>query len=219
MGLVQSPGQVPRRLRSSAAWLRRQADDPFVAEAKRRGLRSRAALKLEEIDAKLKLLRPGRIVVDLGASPGSWSQVASARVGPTGRVVAADILEIEPLDGVSMLQLDLRSDDATGRIRALLEQRRAHVMLNDMAPNTSGIAVVDHLRSIALCEVGLAIAHAVLLPGGALLSKVFMGGGELELRASLQRSFERVRVIKPRSSRQESRELYIAALGFKPCEE
>ncbi|KAG8467123.1 hypothetical protein KFE25_000439 [Diacronema lutheri] len=207
-----------RRQRSSASWLKRQAADPVVAEARRRGLRSRAALKLEEMDRALALFRPGQVVVDLGASPGSWAQVAAGRIGGAGRIIAADLLPIEPLDGVAVLQMDVAAPDAVGRIVRSLGGGGAHVVLNDMAPNTSGVAAVDHLRSVALCEVGLEIATAVLLPGGTLLSKVFMGGHEQALRASMLLRFDKVRMLKPASSRKESREVYVAALGFKPSE-
>jgi 23S rRNA (uridine2552-2'-O)-methyltransferase len=207
-----------RRASSSAAWLKRQSTDPFVAEAKRRGLRSRAALKLEEMDRKLRLFQPGMVVVDLGASPGSWSQVAAGRVGPSGRIVAADVLPIAPLPLVTALLMDLMAPGAIERIcSSLPSDRRADVVLNDMAPNTTGQSAVDCARSVALCEIGLDVASAVLCRGGALLSKVFMGGGEVELRARLARSFERVLVLKPQSSRKESREVYIAALGFRPA--
>jgi 23S rRNA (uridine2552-2'-O)-methyltransferase len=208
---------VGRRAGSSAAWLNRQASDPFVAEAKRRGLRSRAALKLEEIDRKLRLFRPGMVVVDLGASPGSWSQIAAGLVGARGRIIAADLLPIAPLPLVTALQMDLTAAGAIERIRLSLPgDLRADVVMNDMAPNTTGQSAVDCARSVALCEIGLDVASAVLCRGGALLSKVFMGGGEVELRARLARCFERVLVLKPQSSRKESREVYIAALGFRP---
>lgn len=208
---------VGRRARSSAAWLSRQASDPFVAEAKRRGLRSRAALKLEEIDRKLRLFRPGMVVVDLGASPGSWSQIAAGLVGARGHIIAADLLPIAPLPLVTALQLDLTAPGAIERICSSVPGRRADVVMNDMAPNTTGQSAVDCARSVALCDIGFAVASAVLCRGGALLSKVFMGGGEVELRARLARSFERVLVLKPQSSRKESREVYIAALGFRPA--
>lgn len=203
------------RQRSSASWLKRQAADPAVAEARRRGLRSRAALKLEEMDRSLKLFQNGMVVVDLGASPGSWSQVAAARVGRRGQVVAADLLPIEPLDGVAVLQMDVSAADAVSRIAEAVGGAGAHIVLNDMAPNTSGVAAADHLRSVGLCEVGLHVAMAVLRPGGSLLQKVFMGGGEIGLRQLLKLHFEHVRTLKPESSRKDSREVYIAATGFK----
>mmetsp|Transcript_2166 Transcript_2166/g.5824 ORF Transcript_2166/g.5824 Transcript_2166/m.5824 type:complete len:189 (+) Transcript_2166:92-658(+) len=169
---------VPSRGRhggSSKDWLRRQAADPAVIEARKRGLRSRAALKLEEMDRELRLFQPHMTVVDLGASPGSWCQMAVTRIGLGGRVVAADLLPIEPLDCVTVLKMDLTAADAIERIRAALGPgSAADVVLNDMAPNTSGISSLDHWKSIALCEVGLDVALAVLLPGGSLISKVHL---------------------------------------------
>lgn len=155
-------------------------------------------------------------VVDLGASPGSWSQVAAARIGRRGKIVAADLLSIEPLEGVIALQMDVCAAGATERIRNCLGSMGAHVVLNDMAPNTSGVAAVDHLRSLMLCEVGLDIAKGVLLPGGTLLSKVFMGGQEADFRRNLKLHFGQVCMLKPASSRKESREIYIAGINFLP---
>ncbi len=202
---------------SSRLWLERQLNDPYVARAKREGYRSRAAFKLSEIDDKYKFLTPGALVVDLGAAPGGWSQVAAKRVGATagkGRVVALDILEMVPVPGVEFLHLDFLDPDAPERITALLGGR-ADVVMSDMAPNTTGHRQTDHLRIVALVEAAAEFACEVLKPGGAFLAKVLQGGTEPQLLAQLKRDFKTVRHVKPAASRADSAELYLLATGFR----
>ncbi|MFO0998587.1 MAG: RlmE family RNA methyltransferase [Alphaproteobacteria bacterium] len=203
---------------SSRRWLERQKRDPYVALAERRGYRSRAAFKLLSIDDSAHLLRPGAAVVDLGAAPGGWTQVAVERTKPRSsgaRIVAVDIQPLEPVEGATVLELDVLQPDAPARIREVLG-RAADVVLSDMAPATTGHRSTDHLRSLALAETALALAEALLAPGGAFLVKIFQGGGEVEFERGLRARFEAVRRVKPEASRAESREIYILAKGFKP---
>jgi len=203
---------------SSQRWLQRQLNDPYVAEAKRRGYRSRAAFKLMEIDARHRLLAPGLRVVDLGAAPGGWSQVAAERVRAAegrGQVVAIDLLPMEPIPGVEVVQLDFLSADAPARLTALLRDGRADVVLSDMAAQGTGHAATDHLRIMALAEAAAEFACQVLSPGGAFLCKVLQGGTERELLDRLKRAFASVRHVKPPASRAQSAELYVLAQGFR----
>jgi 23S rRNA (uridine2552-2'-O)-methyltransferase len=207
-----------QRSASSQRWLERQLNDPYVAAAKRQGYRSRSAFKLAEIDDKQRLLKPGRRVVDLGAAPGGWSQVAAERVrsgAGKGQVVAIDILEVEPIAGVDILRLDFLDSAAPGRLEAMLREGRADVVLSDMAAQGTGHTRTDHLRIMALAEAAAEFACAVLVPGGAFLCKVFQGGTERELLDRLKQAFAAVRHIKPPASRAESAELYVIATGFK----
>jgi 23S rRNA (uridine2552-2'-O)-methyltransferase len=202
---------------SSQKWLQRQLNDPYVARARREGWRSRAAYKLIEIDDKVKLLKPGARVIDLGAAPGGWSQVAAKRVKAEeghGRVVAIDLLEMEPMAGVTMAQLDFLTDEAPARLVEMLGGT-ADVVLSDMAANTTGHRATDHLRIVGLVEVAVAFAREVLAPGGAFVAKVFQGGTEGGLLADLKRDFATVRHIKPQASRADSAELYVVATGFR----
>jgi 23S rRNA (uridine2552-2'-O)-methyltransferase len=199
---------------SSTRWLERQLNDPYVADAKRKGYRSRAAFKLAELDDKFRILKKNATVLDLGAAPGGWSQVARQRVGSGGRVVAADLLEIEPIAGVDILMLDLLSAEAPQAIRAALSGA-ADVVLSDMAAPTTGHQRTDQLRTAALFESALEIAEDALAPGGAFVGKVFQGGATPELLARLKRAFREVKHHKPPASRAESVELYLVALGFK----
>ena len=202
------------RKESSRRWLERQLNDPFVREAKASGYRSRAAFKLAELDDKFHFLKPGARVLDLGAAPGGWSQVAAKRSGPKGVVVAADILEIAPLPGVKLLKLDLSEFGAL----AVLDERlggKADVVLSDMAASTTGHRATDHLRTMSLLEAALEIAAAVLKPGGAFVGKAFQGGAAGELLPRIKRMFREVKHVKPRASRVESVELYLVALGFR----
>jgi len=201
---------------ASRRWLERQLNDPYVARAKREGLRSRAAFKLMEIDDKAKLLKPGAKVVDLGAAPGGWSQVAAKRVraGNGGRVVAIDLLAMDPLPGVDFLQLDFLDPDAPERLKALLGGP-ADVVLTDMAANATGHRATDHLKIMGLAEAAAEFAREVLKPGGAFLAKVLQGGTEVELLASLKRDFASVKHVKPAASRSDSAELYVLATGFR----
>jgi 23S rRNA (uridine2552-2'-O)-methyltransferase len=205
------------RSASSTRWLQRQLNDPYVAEAQRLGYRSRAAFKLLELDQRFHLLRPGQRVVDLGAAPGGWTQVAVAATraerGP-GRVVAVDLLDMPPLAGAILVHADFLDAATVGAITAALEAP-ADLVLSDMAAPATGHAPTDHLRIIALCEAALAFAEVVLRPGGGFVAKVFQGGAEAELRRTLQRLFERVRHAKPPASRAESAETYVVATGFR----
>jgi 23S rRNA (uridine2552-2'-O)-methyltransferase len=202
------------RSEASRQWLERQLNDPYVARAKREGLRSRAAFKLMEMDDKFRLLRPGAKVADLGAAPGGWSQVAAQRVGPGGRVVGIDLLDMPAIPGVVFLHLDFLDPAAPERLKALLEGP-ADVVLSDMAANATGHRKTDHLRIMALAETAAMFAREVLRPGGAFLCKVLQGGTEAELLASLKRDFATVKHVKPAASRSDSAELYVLAQGFR----
>jgi 23S rRNA (uridine2552-2'-O)-methyltransferase len=215
-----------RRTASSRAWLTRQISDPYVARAKREGFRSRAAFKLAEIDDRYKLLKPGACVVDLGAAPGGWSEIAARRVGAGGRVVALDILEMKAIPGVEFLQLDFLDRSAPERLEALLGgsgegrgqakvEAKADVVLSDMAANATGHRQTDHLRIMALAEAAADFARQVLAPGGAFLCKVLQGGAEATLLVELKRDFASVKHVKPPASRADSAELYLLAKGFR----
>jgi len=206
-----------RRTPSSRAWLERQITDPYVARAKRQGFRSRAAYKLAEIDDQYRLLKPGARVIDLGAAPGGWSEVAARRAGPRGRVVAIDILEMKPIAGVEFLQLDFLDETAPGRIKAMLDGK-ADVVLSDMAANATGHRQTDHLRIMALAEAAAHFAREVLAQGGSFLCKVLQGGTEAALLAELKRDFASVKHVKPPASRTDSAELYLLARGFRGAE-
>jgi 23S rRNA (uridine2552-2'-O)-methyltransferase len=208
------------RTPSSQRWLERQLNDPYVAAAKREGYRSRAAYKLIEIDDKYHFLKSGHRVVDLGAAPGGWSQIAADRVksighGP-GQVVAIDILPFEPLAGVEMTQLDFMEPEAEPWLKKMLRGGAADIVLSDMAASTVGHTNTDHLRIMMLAEAAAHFACDVLAPGGAFLCKVFQGGTERELLDLLKRRFTTVRHVKPPASRSGSAELYVLATGFKP---
>jgi len=201
---------------SSARWLQRQLSDPYVEEAQRRGYRARSAFKLLQIDDKLRLIRRGARIVDLGAAPGSWSQVALERAGGPdagGRVVGIDLSEVAPLAGARYLVGDVREPEALERLRAALAGP-ADLVMSDMAASATGHAPTDHLRTMALAEAALDIAEALLAPGGAFLAKVLQGGTEADLLARLKRGFRKVQHVKPPASRSESAELYVAATGF-----
>ena len=185
---------------ASTRWLQRQLNDPYVEEAKRRGYRSRAAFKLTEIDDKYRFLKPGVIVLDLGAAPGGWSQIAADRVGSAegkGQVLAVDLSPIEPLPGVQVLTQDVSASKAPAAIRAALKGGRADVVLSDMAAPATGHRSTDHLRVVALVEAALDLAEDVLKPGGTFLAKVFQGGAGGELVAKLKRFFGKVHHVKP----------------------
>ena len=208
---VKSAGS---RTASSARWLARQLNDPYVAEAKAKGFRSRAAFKLIELDDKFHFLKRGGRVLDLGAAPGGWSQVAAARVGKEGRVVAADILEMEPIPGAEILQVDL-SDFASAALLRVALDGPADVVLSDMAASTTGHRETDHIRTLALFENALDIAEFVLKPGGAFVGKVFQGGATKELLLRVKQRFQTVKHVKPLASRAGSVELYLVALGYE----
>jgi len=205
------------RTLSSKLWLDRQLNDPYVARARREGFRSRAAYKLIEIDDKQGLLRLGASVVDLGAAPGGWSQVASKRVGAAegrGRVVAIDLLDMMPVKGVEFVQLDFLDASAPDTIKALLGGP-ADLVLSDMAANATGHRPTDHIKIMALAEAAAEIACDVLKPGGAFLCKVLQGGTESTLLAQLKKDFAGVKHVKPAASRTDSAELYLLARGFR----
>jgi len=207
-----------RRKPSSRAWLERQINDPYVARAQREGFRSRAAFKLAEIDDKFHLLKSGARVVDLGAAPGGWSEIAARRVGQGGRVIALDILDLRPIAGVEFLKLDFLDDTAPARLKALLGGK-ADLVLSDMAANTTGHRQTDHLRIMALAEAAAHFAREVLAEGGSFLCKVLQGGTENALLAALKRDFATVKHVKPPASRSDSAELYLLAKGFRGAQE
>jgi len=199
---------------SSARWLERQLNDPYVAEARKRGYRSRAAFKLAQIDDKFGILRRGARVVDLGAAPGGWSQVVLERCGESGRVVALDLEEMEPLPGVVVLRGDFTEPAVQARVHAALDGP-ADVVLSDMAAPATGHTRTDHLRIMRLAEEAYAFAAEILAPGGAFVAKVLQGGTEATLLEALKRAFAKVRHVKPPASRADSAELYLVATGFR----
>jgi 23S rRNA (uridine2552-2'-O)-methyltransferase len=207
-----------RRTASSQRWLERQLNDPYVAAAKRAGYRSRAAYKIIEIDDKYRFLKPGARVIDLGAAPGGWSQIAAERVQAIdgrGQVIAIDILDMEPLAGVVSATLDFMDESAEGWLKGKLRGGAADVVLSDMAASTVGHTATDHLRIMTLAEAAAHFACDVLAPGGAFVCKVFQGGTERELLDLLKQRFATVRHVKPPASRSDSAELYVLATGFK----
>jgi 23S rRNA (uridine2552-2'-O)-methyltransferase len=201
---------------SSRRWLERQLNDPYVARAKREGLRSRAAYKLTEIDDKAHILKKGARVIDLGAAPGGWSQVAAKRIGAPeqGRVAAIDLLPIEPIAGVDFAQIDFLDASAPDKLKEMLGGP-ADVVLSDMAANATGHAKTDHLKIMSLVEAAAEFACEVLAPGGAFLAKVLQGGTEAQLLARLKRDFRSVKHVKPAASRADSAELYLLATGYR----
>lgn len=214
----RGPGQRLRtakgRKPSSVRWLRRQINDPYVAEARARGYPSRAAFKLIELDQRFHILGPGRRVVDLGSAPGGWTRVAVERVGSRGRVVAIDLAGMDPVPGATVLRHDFLDADAPGLIAAALEGP-ADVVLSDMASPATGHAATDHLRVMALAEAALDFACGVLALGGAFVAKVYQGGTEHRLLADMKRRFKTVKHAKPPASRPQSAETYVVALGFR----
>lgn len=202
---------------SSKLWLERQLNDPYVARARREGFRSRAVYKLSEIDDKAKFLKPGARVIDLGAAPGGWSQLAAQRVRASdgkGRVVAIDILDMDPVPGVDFMKLDFLDPAAPDILKEKLGGP-ADVVLSDMAANATGHRKTDHLKIVALVEAAAMFAAEVLKPGGTFLAKVLQGGTEGDLLAMLKRDFASVKHVKPSASRQDSAELYVLATGFR----
>ena len=206
------------RRSGSTRWLQRQLDDPYVEEAQRRGYRARSAFKLAQMDDKLRLIRRGARVVDLGAAPGGWSQVAVERAGPEAQVVGMDLQVVEPLAGASFLEGDLREPEALERLRAALGGP-ADLVMSDMAAAATGHAPTDHLRTMALAEAALDVAEALLAPDGAFVAKVLQGGTEAGLLARLKRAFAKVQHVKPPASRKDSAELYVVARGFRRAAE
>lgn len=204
-----------RRSASSTRWLERQLNDPYVAAAKTKGYRSRAAFKLKELDSRFRLIKPGARILDLGAAPGGWSQVAAERIGDKGKIVAADILAMEPIPGVEIFQCDILDNDTPDMlIRAM--GGPADLVMTDMAAPTTGHRQTDHIRTLALFEAALDMAEAVLTPGGCFIGKVFQGGTANELLIRVKKRFADVKHAKPPASRAESVELYLVAQGFRP---
>jgi 23S rRNA (uridine2552-2'-O)-methyltransferase len=207
-----------KRTASSTRWLERQLNDPYVARAHAEGYRARSAFKLIELDDKYRLLAPGKRVVDLGAAPGGWSQVAAARARSTVAdplVIAVDYLDMDPIPGVTILKLDFLDEKAPEAIRTALGGEAADLVLSDMAAPTTGHRQTDHIRTIALCEAAADFAATVLRPGGDFVAKVFQGGAEGDLLARLKRDFAAVHHVKPPASRAGSVELYLVARGFR----
>lgn len=202
------------RTTSQQKWLERQLNDPYVAAAKREGYRSRAAFKLIEIDDKHKLLKRGARVLDLGAAPGGWSQIAASRVGPTGLVVGIDVLDMPPLPGVVFAVQDFMADDAPAKLKEMAGGP-VDLVMSDMAPNTTGHRDTDHIRILAMAEAALDFAIEVLKPGGAFLCKVRQGGSEKSLLDGLRKHFSKIVHVKPPSSRADSTEMYVVGLGFR----
>ena len=201
---------------SSKQWLKRHVSDPYVQRSKREGYRSRSAYKLTEIDERDRILAPGMTVVDLGAAPGGWSQVAAKRVGTSGRVIAVDLLPMEPIAGVTFVQADFSAQKGLAAVEEALAGGRADVVLSDMSPNLSGIAVSDQARSMALAELARDFALSHLKREGVLLVKIFQGAGYDDYLKSLRRAFGKVAVRKPGASRGESAEQYLLASGIRP---
>ena len=206
---------MSRRSRSSGRWLREHFADPFVQRAQSEGWRSRAVFKLEEIDRRERLLKPGQVCLDLGAAPGAWSQYAQRQVGRQGRVVATDILPMSELPGVNFVQGDFREAAVFEQVMALVPRREVDVVLSDMAPNLSGVDVIDQPRAMFLAELALEMAGRVLKPGGAALIKVFQGADFPQLLQSARARFGRVKLVKPQASRSRSPEIYLLAMQFR----
>lgn len=205
---------MARRSKSSSRWLAEHESDPYVRRARAEGWRSRAVFKLEELDRRDRLFRPGMLVVDLGAAPGAWSQYASRRA-PGIEIVAVDLLPMDPLPGVTLVQGDFREDEALAALREALGRRRADLVMSDMAPNMSGVAAVDQPRSMYLAELALDFCDEALTPGGTLVTKVFQGEGFEALVAAARKAFGGVRIRKPGASRGRSSEMYLVARNYR----
>jgi 23S rRNA (uridine2552-2'-O)-methyltransferase len=208
-----------KRLRGGVRWIERHRADPYVRKARAAGYRSRAAFKLIEIDARDRLIRPGMVVIDLGAAPGSWSQVVVGKVGRSGRTIGVDLLPIEPLPGVEFVQGDIRDAEVLARLEALVPSAGADLVLSDIAPNLSGSAPTDQARSEELARIALEFASRHLKHGGTLLVKTFHGSGFEGLRAAMRAVFEQVQVRKPAASRPESAETFLLGRGRRNASE
>lgn len=204
-----------KRSKSSARWLNEHVNDPYVKRAQKDGLRSRASYKLMELNEKDKLLRPGMLIMDLGSAPGGWSQVAGKIVGEKGRVVATDILPMDPLDNVDFIQGDFTEDAVFQQLLASLDGNLPDLIVSDIAPNISGVSVADQAASMYLVELTLDMVRQVLKPGGNYVVKVFQGEGSAEFLKDVRTSFDKVSIRKPEASRPRSREVYFVAKGFK----
>jgi 23S rRNA (uridine2552-2'-O)-methyltransferase len=205
---------MPRRTGSSQRWRQRQERDIYVEQANRAGWRSRAVFKLEQIQAKERLLGSGTVCVDLGAAPGSWSQLAARLVGPTGRVVAVDLLPMEPIPGVDFIEGDFTAPETLQALRELIGAEAVDLVMSDMAPNISGNRAIDQPRTLALLDEALMFAREVLPPGGHFLAKAFQGEGIDGFTRELKEHFKLVKTLKPKASRPESREIYLLARSF-----
>ena len=202
-----------KKHQSSKQWMQEHVNDPFVQLAQKEGYRSRAAYKLLEIDGKDRLLKPGMVVVDLGATPGGWSQVAASRVGDAGKVIALDMLPLDALKGVDFIQGDFRDDAVLNQLKALLQGKRVGLVISDMAPNISGVASADQARALHLAELAMEFALEHLAPHGSFLVKVFQGAGFEDFHKLMRSRFARVVTRKPKASRDRSSELYLLASG------
>lgn len=211
-GMTVRVKTAKRRSNSSARWLQRQLNDPYVQLAKQEGYRSRAAFKILEIDDKLKFLTKGKQVVDLGAAPGGWAQVAVERCGE-GNVIGIDLLEIPAVPGADLIMMDFMDDAAPDILKA--KMGRADIVLSDMAPNASGNQNLDHIRIMVLVEAAFQFACEVLKPGGVFVAKVWQGGAESGLLAEVKKHFSSVKHVKPKASRQDSAETFLVATGFR----
>lgn len=205
-----------KRSVSSARWLERQLNDPYVAEAKKQGYRSRAAFKLLQLDEKFHFLKAGARVVDLGCAPGGWTQVAAAKVFKAGggKIVGIDLLPVDPIPGADLIEMDFMTPEAPDALKALL-QGEADLVLSDMAASATGHSRTDHLKIMALAETAYEFAAEVLAPGGVFIAKVLQGGATGSLLASLKRNFAEVKHVKPPASRSDSAEIYVVALKFR----
>lgn len=206
---------MAKRSQSSYEWLKEHFTDPYVKRAKAEGWRSRAIYKLEQMDRKEKLIKPGMVVLDLGAAPGGWSQYARRHVGKAGRVVAMDILPMDAILGVEFVQGDFREESVMDQLIGMVGERGVDLLLSDMAPNMSGMNAVDQPRSMYLVELALDMATRVLKPGGSALMKTFQGAGFQELVAATRKQYDKVKLLKPDASRSRSPELYLLASGFR----
>jgi 23S rRNA (uridine2552-2'-O)-methyltransferase len=205
-----------KRTRTSKAWMQEHVSDEFVKRAQREGYRARAAYKLMEIDDRDKLIRPGMTVVDLGAAPGSWSQVVSQRIRGQGRVIALDLLEMQPLPGVDFLQGDFTEAEVLARLEAMLAGKKVDLVISDMAPNISGVSATDQARMAYLAELALDFCEHWLKPGGNFLVKLFAGAGYEEIVSAMKQRFEQLQTRKPKASRDRSSEVYLLGLRRKP---
>jgi 23S rRNA (uridine2552-2'-O)-methyltransferase len=213
-GLHVNVKTAAKRSNSSVRWLARQLNDPYVTKAKAEGYRSRAAFKLIELDEKFHFLKAGMKIVDLGCAPGGWSQVAVAKVGPSGKVVGCDLLEVAPIAGAELIVQDFLAEDAPDIMKRMLGGQ-ANMVMSDMAANTTGHTPTDHIRIMHLCELAYLFATEVLAPGGVFICKVLKGGTESELLKQMQKDFATVKHAKPKSSRADSAESYVVAMGFR----
>lgn len=204
-----------KRSKSSQNWLRRHFDDYYVKEAQKAGYRSRAVYKLLEIQEKDRILKPGMVVIDLGAAPGSWSEVAAPLIGKSGKIIAMDILDIDPIDNVTFIQGDFTEQEIYDSLLENLNGREVDLVMSDLAPNISGTRAVDQPKAMYLAELALDFSNTVLKPGGDLLTKVFQGEGSEQYLKALRESFDKVVIRKPKASRPKSREVYMLARGFK----